>query len=82
MSILDAFDFITNSVMMPIVAVATCVLVGFVIGPKLVADEVRVSDGKFKSEKLFTLMIKWVCPIFLVAILLSSIATAMGIFSL
>lgn len=82
MSILDAFDFISNSVMMPIVAFSTCVLVGFVVGPKVVADEVSISDGKFKSEKLFTVMIKWICPIFLAIILASSIATAMGVFSL
>lgn len=82
MSILDAFDFITNSVMMPVVAVATCVLVGFFIGPKAVSDEVEVSDGTFKSKKLFTVMIKWICPIVLVAILASSILTALGLFSL
>jgi len=82
MSILDAFDFTTNSVMMPVVAFATCVLVGFVISPKVIADEVEVTDGTFKSKKLFTVMIKWVCPIFLVAILASSILTALGLFSL
>lgn len=82
MSILDAFDFITNSVMMPVVAVATCVLVGFFIGPKVISDEVEISDGTFKSKKLFTVMIKWICPIVLVAILASSILTALGLFSL
>ena len=82
MSILDAFDFISNSVLMPIVAFFTCVLVGFIIGPKVVVNEVKASDGKFKSEKLFTVMIKWICPIFLVLILGTSIATTMGIFSL
>lgn len=82
MSILDAFDFISNSVMMPIVAFFTCILVGFIIGPKTIADEVKVTDGKFKSEKLFTVMIKWICPIFLVIILASSVASAMGWFTL
>ena len=82
MGILDAFDFISNSVMMPIVAFFTCVLIGFVVGPKFVADEVKVTDGKFKSEKLFAIMIKWICPIFLVLILGTSIATALGVFSL
>ncbi len=82
MSILDAFDFISNSVLMPIVAFFTCVLVGFIIGPKVVVNEVKASDGKFKSEKLFIVMIKWICPIFLVLILGTSIATTMGIFSL
>ena len=82
MGILDAFDFISNSVMMPIVAFFTCILIGFVVGPKFVADEVKITDGKFKSEKLFTIMIKWICPIFLVLILGTSIATALGLFSL
>lgn len=82
MSILDAFDFISNSVLMPVVAFFTCVLVGFILGPKVVADEVKVTDGKFKSEKIFTVMIKWIAPIFLILILASSIATAMGVFSL
>ena len=82
MSILDAFDFISNSVMMPIVAFFTCILVGFIIGPKTIADEVKVTDGKFKSEKLFTVMIKWICPIFLVIILASSVASAIGWFTL
>lgn len=82
MSILDAFDFLTNSVMMPIIAVVTCILVGFILGPKVVSDEVKVTNGVFKNERMFTIVIKWVAPIFLIAILGSSIATAMGIFSL
>ncbi len=79
--ILSFFDFLTNSVMMPIVAVATCLLVGYVIKPKVVADEVKVTDGTFKSEKLFTVMIKYICPIFLIAILITSILEAMGLFA-
>ena len=82
MSILDAFDFVTNSVMMPIIAIFTCVLVGFIIKPKTIIDEVKVTDGTFKSEKLFTVMIKWVCPIFLTVILACSILTALGLFSI
>lgn len=81
MSILDAFDFVTNSVMMPIIAIFTCILVGYIIKPKVIIDEVKVTNGTFKSEKLFTVMIKWVCPIFLAAILLCSVLTAMGLFA-
>ncbi|MEE1315336.1 MAG: sodium-dependent transporter [Faecalimonas sp.] len=82
MPILDAFDFLTNSVMMPVVAILTCIIIGFIVKPKLVADEVKVTDGTFKSQKLFTVMIKWICPIFLIAILASSILSAFGIFTL
>ena len=78
MSILDIMDFVSNSVLMPIVAFFTCIFVGFVLKPKAIADEVKETDGKFKSEKLFTVMIKYVCPIFLILILASSVGTLFG----
>ena len=80
LSILDIMDFISNSVLMPIVAIFTCIFVGYIIKPKTIADEVKITNGKFKGEKLFTIMIKWVAPIFLVLILASSVASAMGWF--
>lgn len=82
MDILTAFDFVTNSILMPIVAITTCILIGFIIGPKVISDEVKVTDGTFKNEKLFTVMIKWICPIVLIAILITSILTGLGKFSL
>lgn len=82
MSILDTFDFISNSIIMPIVAFFTCVIVGFIIRPQAIADEVKATDGTFRSEKLFSVMIKWIAPIFLVLILGSSIATGLGVFTL
>ena len=82
MSVLDIMDFISNSVLMPIVAFFTCIFIGFVIKPSAIADEVKVTDGTFKGEKLFTIMIKWIAPIFPVLILLSSVASALGIFTL
>jgi len=78
LTFLDLFDFVSNSVIMPIVAFFTCVLVGFVIKPKAIADEVKETDGTFKSEKLFTVMIKWIAPVFIIAILLFSVAEGMG----
>lgn len=83
MSILDAMDFISNSVLMPIVAVLTCVFVGFVIKPKAVIEEVESSDhGKFKGKAMFTVMIKWIAPICLIAILISSVMNALGIITM
>lgn len=78
LTFLDLFDFVSNSVIMPIVAFFTCILIGFVLKPKAVVDEVKVTDGTFKSEKLFTVMIKWIAPIFILAILIFSVAEGMG----
>ena len=82
MSILDIMDFIGNSVLMPVVALFTCIFVGFVIKPKAVADEVKESDGTFAAEGMFNVMIKWVAPLFLIIILISSVASGLGLFKL
>ncbi len=79
--LLSFFDFVSNSVLMPIVAFFTCVLIGFIIKPKAIADEVKETDGTFKNEKLFTIMIKWIAPIFIIAILFFSIGEGLGFIS-
>lgn len=78
LSVLDFFDFITNSVMMPIVAFCTCVFVGYVVKTKTVVDEVKRSSP-FKREKLFVVMIKYVAPVCIVLILVSSILDTLGV---
>jgi NSS family neurotransmitter:Na+ symporter len=78
LSFLDLFDFVSNSVIMPIVAFFTCVLIGFVLKPQTIVDEVKETDGTFKSSRLFVTMIKWVAPIFILAILAFSVAEGMG----
>ncbi|GAA0792140.1 sodium-dependent transporter [Faecalicatena orotica] len=78
MSVLDFMDFISNSVLMPIVALFTCIFVGFVIKPKTIIEEASIGGAKFKSKRLFTIMIRWIAPIFLIAILITSVAGTMG----
>ena len=79
MQFLDFFDFLTNSVMMPISAICICLLVSKVIGVDKIAQEVKSHNNPFKREKIFNFMIKYVCPIFAAIILLSSVANAFGI---
>jgi NSS family neurotransmitter:Na+ symporter len=78
MQILDFFDFISNSVLMPLVALVTCVFVGYVLKPGILMDEVSLS-GKFKKKKLFSVMICYIAPIFLLLILGSSVLSAFGV---
>ena len=80
MQMLDFFDFITNSVMMPIVAFFTCIFVGYVVKPQTIIDEVELT-GRFKKKALFTFVIKYLAPICIIAILVSSVLDAyIGIF--
>lgn len=79
LSILDMFDFITNSVLMPIIALLTCIFIGYVIKPETLIGEIEEGDKKFKSKKLFVVMIKYIAPIFIVLILISSVLDVLGI---
>ena len=76
--ILSFFDFVSNGILMPIAALFTCIVVGFVIKPKAVADEVELS-GTFKLKGLFNVMIKYIAPVCLVLVLISSVLDAFGI---
>lgn len=78
MQLLDLFDFISNSIIMPIVAFATCIFVGYILKPSAIAEEVE-SSGRFARKGLFSVMIRYVAPVFIVAILVSSILSAFGI---
>ena len=78
MQFLDFFDFLTNSVMMPIAAIATCLLVSRVIGVEEIEQEVLEEGGTFRRKKVFNVMIRYICPIFAIIILISSVANAFG----
>ena len=82
MQFLDFFDFLTNSVMMPIAAIATCLLVSKVVGVDAIEQEVTLEGGTFRRKKVFCVMIRYVCPIFAVIILLSSVANAFGLIAM
>ena len=78
MQFLDFFDFLTNSVMMPIAAIMICLLVSRAAGIKAVEAEVLHGEGTFRRKKIFCVMIKYICPIFAAIILISSVANAFG----
>ncbi len=79
--LLDFFDFLSNTIMMPIVALLTCIFVGWVIKPQTLISEVKQSSA-FKSQKLFVVMIKYIAPVFVVVILVAYVMNTAGIISL
>ncbi len=81
MPFLDFFDFISNSVLMPIVALFTCIFIGFVIKPQMLIEEVELSS-KFRRKALFSAIIKYAAPICIILILVSSVLDAFGIFKI
>lgn len=70
---LDFFDFITNSVLMPIIAAATCIFIGWVLKPEAIEAEVTADGNSFKAKVLYRFMVKYFAPLFVIAILVSEV---------
>nr|WP_330362034.1 sodium-dependent transporter [Pseudobutyrivibrio ruminis] len=82
MQFLDFFDFLTNSVMMPIAAIATCILITKFMTVENLIAEVEQEDHPFKRKGVFSFMIKFLCPLFVVIILVSAILNVFGVISM
>ena len=71
--VLDLLDYASNYFLMPIVAVATCLLVGWAVKPKTIIDEVTLGGVKFGRKGLYVVMVKYITPIMLVFLFLQSV---------
>ena len=71
--VLDIMDYVSNNVLMPIVSIGTCILIGWILKPKTVIDEVEKTGIKMGRKGLYTVMVKWVAPILLFLLLLKSL---------
>ncbi len=71
--ILDIMDYISNSLIMPVVSLLTCVFVGWVMTPKWITDEMERSGHHFGRKRLYTAMIKYITPVLMVILLLQSV---------
>ena len=78
-TILDMFDIFSNNLLMPIVAFLTCIFIGYIIKPQTLVDEIEIGGKPFKRKLLFNCMIKYIAPIFIVLILVSSMLDVLGI---
>ena len=79
MQFLDFFDFLTNSIMMPIAALCICLFVRNRMTVALAVQEVEQDGHRFHRRKIFEFMIQYVCPVFVVIILVSSVANVLGL---
>ena len=72
--VLDIMDYISNYCLMPVVAIANCILIGWILTPKTIIDEVTGKGiYKFGREKLYVVMIKIVAPILLLFLFMQSL---------
>ena len=71
--ILDVMDYVSNNVLMPVVAIGTCILIGWILKPKTVIEEAARNGEKFGREKLYAVMIKYITPVLLLILLLKAL---------
>lgn len=76
-TMLDFFDFLSNSVLMPIVAILTCIFVGWLIKPKPILEEIELT-GEFKAKNAWIVMIKYIAPVLIAVILISNVLPMIG----
>ena len=70
--ILDIFDYLSNNLLMPVLAILTCILSGWVAKPRLLVGEMRLNGYKFHRKRMYIVMLKYVVPILLAVLLLTA----------
>ena len=71
--ILDILDYLSNYILMPVVSIATCIFIGWILKPKTVIEEVTQNGHKFGREKLYVIMVKFLTPVLLTLLLLQAL---------
>ena len=71
--ILDLMDYVSNNLMMPIVAICTCILVGWICKPQKIIDEITLNGERFTRRGLYIVMVKYIAPILLMLLLIKSV---------
>ena len=80
-NMLDFFDFVSNSVLMPVAAFLTCIFITRVVGIETVLDEVKLSSP-FKRQRSFTIILRYVAPVCTLAIFVSQLLSSLGVISI
>ena len=77
--ILDIFDYAATYVLMPIVAIGTCIFVGWIIKTKVIEGEATKNGEKFGRRHMFRVMVKYIAPILLAVLLLTAFGFSFGV---
>ncbi|WP_037325439.1 sodium-dependent transporter [Anaerovibrio sp. RM50] len=70
--VLDVMDYISNSIFMPVISIGTCIMIGWVVGPKVVIDEMEKNGETFTRKYIYIAMIKYIAPVLLFILFLKS----------
>lgn len=82
MDFLTFFDYFSNSVLMPIVALGTCIMIGWRVGTKVIEEEVTKNGDKMSRVAVFRIMVKYIAPVCMMIILVFYSLAQFGIITL
>ncbi len=71
--ILDILDYASNNVLMPFISIATCILIGWILKPQTIVDEVEKSGAVMGRKGLYKVMVKFIAPILLIILVLKAL---------
>lgn len=70
--LLDIFDYVSNNILMPFLSICTCLLIGWVVSPRLLVGEMRLNGYKFHRKTMYIIMLKFIVPVLLAILLLGA----------
>lgn len=70
--LLDIMDYISNSFLMPFIALLSSILIGWIMKPSWIASEMELGGNVFHRKKLYTVMIQYLMPVIMTILFLQS----------
>lgn len=64
-------DYISNSFMMPLISLLSTILIGWIVTPDYVIDEMERNGEHFRRKKMYTVMIRFVAPVMMLILFCS-----------
>ena len=65
-------DYVSNSVMMPFIALLSTILIGWVKTPQYVIGEMERNGETFRRRGVYTIMIRYIAPVMMFVLFLQS----------
>lgn len=71
--LLDVMDYLSNSLMMPFIAVLSSILIGWIVGTKWIVDEFTHGSYTMGRKRVYVFMVRFVTPVVMGILFLQSI---------
>ena len=70
--LLDIMDYISNSVMMPLISLLSTILIGWIMKPQYVIGEMERNGEHFRRKVMYSVMIRYIAPVLMFILFLQS----------